>query len=85
MHLADAADVVLGNVPLPCGDRVPFFDGDFHGAIILPSQRGRAVLQSMGWSVMKSGCVDVEVVMIEVGVAWESAQFVPISSRVAVS
>ena len=30
VYLTDAADVVLGNIPLPCGDGIPLLDGDFH-------------------------------------------------------
>lgn len=32
VHLTDTADVVLGDIPLPCGDGIPLFDGDFHRA-----------------------------------------------------
>lgn len=32
VHLTDTADVVLGDIPLPCGDGIPLLDGDFHGA-----------------------------------------------------
>lgn len=31
VNLADAADVVFGDIPLPCRDGVPLLDGDFHG------------------------------------------------------
>lgn len=30
VHLTDTADVVFGDIPLPCGDGIPLFDGDFH-------------------------------------------------------
>lgn len=30
VSLADAANVVFGNIPLPCSDGIPFLDGDFH-------------------------------------------------------
>lgn len=51
MSLADATNVVLGNIPLPCGDGVPFFDGDFHGGGLVRSPSlGEMVFQNIdGW------------------------------------